>query len=124
MSATLLAGLSLPQGVPLRSPNGAYHLVVQADGNLVLYVSQHFHPANALWASGTNGRGEGPYRLDMQKDGNLVLYDRTDRPLWASNTHGRETSGARDKLEVRDDATLVLLRGSEVRWSFVDHKRN
>lgn len=123
MSATLLAGLSLPQGVPLRSPNGAYHLVVQADGNLVLYVSQYFHPANALWASGTNGRGQGPYRLDMQKDGNLVLYDGVNKPLWATDTHGRENSGARDKFEVRDDATLVLLRDSHVRWSFLDARR-
>src|SRR4051812_42801010 len=39
---TLLVGMSLPQGVPLRSNNSAYYLVVQGDGNLVLYTSPHF----------------------------------------------------------------------------------
>jgi hypothetical protein len=118
---TLLASLSLPQGVPLCSPNGAYHLVVQADGNLVLYRSSHFHPDNALWASQTQGRGSGPFRLDLQRDGNLVLYDGANNPTWATQTHGAAGSGHLDQLKLQDDRNLVLYRNGKARWSSGTH---
>ena len=57
-------------------------LVVQGDGNLVLYDAN----STALWNSGTNGQGVAPYRLVLQDDHNLVLYDGNDQPLWSTNT--------------------------------------
>lgn len=114
---TLLAGLSLPQGVPLRSKNGAYYLVVQADGNLVGYTSSDFRPENAFWSSATQGRGEAPFQLKMQRDGNLVLYGADDKPIWASLTHGALNSGSRDRLVLQDDRNLVVYRGRDARWA-------
>lgn len=59
-------------------------LVMQTDGNLVLYASN----GQALWSSRTNNRNG--YQTVLQSDGNFVLYDNTGRPIWASNTAGRQ----------------------------------
>eukprot|EP00485_Elphidium_margaritaceum_P020039 CAMPEP_0202719818 /NCGR_PEP_ID=MMETSP1385-20130828/134765_1 /ASSEMBLY_ACC=CAM_ASM_000861 /TAXON_ID=933848 /ORGANISM="Elphidium margaritaceum" /LENGTH=75 /DNA_ID=CAMNT_0049383187 /DNA_START=29 /DNA_END=253 /DNA_ORIENTATION=+ len=61
-------GGALAQETYLRSANGAYYAKMQGDGNFVVYVSNHFVPKNALWESGTNGKGSAPYKLCMQKD--------------------------------------------------------
>jgi len=120
--AVLLPGGSLPQEVPLRSANGAYFLVVQADGNLVGYTSCHFHRTNSFWASGTQHKGVAPFRLVMQLDGNLVLYDANNNPTWSAATHGREGSGAHDRLVIQDDRNIVLYRdGHIVRWATNTH---
>lgn len=63
------------------SCQGNAHLVLQGDGNVVLY-----HDATPLWHSGTAGRAAS--KLVMQGDGNLVLYDTSGRPLWNSFTYG------------------------------------
>ena len=60
---------------------GPYELVMQSDGNLVIYGSQ-----GPTWASGTYGKGVAPYKLAMQEDGNLVVYDSRGSATWASNT--------------------------------------
>lgn len=89
-----------------------YNLIMQNDGNLVLYRTHFGLP---LWASNTNGNpvdhtvmqsdgdlvayspqggrywntGTGGHpgaRVVIQDDGNLVVYDSTNNPLWASNT--------------------------------------
>ncbi len=118
---TLLVGMSLPQGIPLRSNNGAYYLVVQGDGNLVLYASSHFHEENMLWRSHTAGEGMAPFQLKVQEDGNLVLYDATGRATWApeglnlgtrGHTHGHR------HLMLQDDGNLVLYNHKkEARWA-------
>lgn len=58
-------------------------LVLQGDGNLVLYNAN----GRAIWASDTDGKDVD--RAIFQNDGNFVLYDRSNRPVWASNTVGR-----------------------------------
>ena len=57
-------------------------LVVQSDGNLVLYDAA----SQPLWNTGTHGQGVAPYRLVLQDDYNLVLYDGNGQPLWSTNT--------------------------------------
>ncbi|NQX03851.1 hypothetical protein HQQ82_03455 [Rathayibacter sp. VKM Ac-2856] len=112
-SSTLFAPAALYAGEGLRSGNGAYRAVMQADGNLV--VSGRTGP---IWSTGTStcgdffsidedgymavaGRGSAswtalpryfvnvgpavpPYRLVMQDDGNLVQYDGRGRASWSS----------------------------------------
>lgn len=58
-------------------------LTMQGDGNLVLYDST----SKALWSSGTAGNS-GAY-LALQTDGNLVIYSSANSPLWSSSTNGR-----------------------------------
>ena len=93
----------------LRSDDGRYRVVMQGDGNVVVYG-----PAGAVWSSGTSGTGSslrfgtdgvlqivagdgavtwtavpaaggvGPFHLVMQSDGNIVAYDLHDRAVWSS----------------------------------------
>jgi hypothetical protein len=66
------------------SGNG-YVIVMQIDGNLVLY-NQNWQP---VWASGTDyGSSKSPYYLQMQSDSNLVIYGNSG-PVWATGTNGR-----------------------------------
>ncbi|MFJ1752284.1 glycoside hydrolase domain-containing protein [Kitasatospora sp. NPDC088134] len=80
-------------------------LVMQADGNLVLYRRSD---GGVLWSSNTWGN-PGAYAV-MQPDGNLVVYraGRSDPggALWSTNTWGN--SGAYALLQ--DDANFVIYR--------------
>ena len=83
---TLRPGEELAQGESVVSPNGKYRLILQHDGNLVLYVTAN---DTALWDSRTVGQSD--RRLVMQHDGNLVLYElplTQLKALWHSGTHG------------------------------------
>lgn len=99
----------LATNVYLESQNEAYFAVMQSDGNFVVYVSPHFVSANALWASGTHGKGVGPFKLVMQSDNNLVVYDSKGTPTWASGTHNRGSQPA--KLIMQNDGNLVIYDG-------------
>jgi len=88
-------------GQRLRTAAGNYYLVLQTDGNLVLYSS-----TRALWATGTDGKQTA--FLAMQGDGNLVLYDTNHKPLWYSGTAGVGPS----KLVMQDDGNLVVYTNS------------
>jgi hypothetical protein len=79
------------------SSNGRYKLVMQSDGNLVIYSINH-----ALWSSRTAGRS--PSKLVMQSDGNLVIYDTQNRAYWSSITSGRGSS----RLVMQTDGNLVI----------------
>ncbi|MER5640307.1 glycoside hydrolase domain-containing protein [Kitasatospora sp. NPDC002227] len=81
-------------------------LVMQHDGNLVLYRKRDGAP---LWASGTYGN-PGAYAV-MQPDGNLVVYRKGGNAsaggaLWASGTFWSPGAYA----AVQDDANLVVYR--------------
>jgi len=99
-------------GFTLRSPNHRYVLVLQHDGNLVLYKT----PGIAVWQSTTYGAlpatggwmgGDGNLVLAnargvrwqsgtaghpnayavLQDDGNFVIYSTTGRALWNTGVH-------------------------------------
>ncbi|MER7951309.1 trypsin-like serine protease [Streptomyces sp. NPDC096079] len=100
-------GETLRPGDELESENAK--LVMQADGNLVLYHITGGTGRNAaLWASNTGGK-PGAFAT-MQADGNFVVYAKDGKvgdasaALWASGTHNN--AGAR--LELQGDANLVV----------------
>jgi hypothetical protein len=84
-------------GQSIDTADRRFHLILQRDGNLVLYS-----PTKALWASGTDGKMIS--FLAMQRDGNLVLYERSYRPLWYSGTAGFNLA----RLIIQQDGNLVL----------------
>ncbi|MGI5132596.1 hypothetical protein ACQEVB_37740 [Pseudonocardia sp. CA-107938] len=99
-------GATLAPDDQVRSNNGQYTLVMQQDGNLVLYAK----PDKAIWDSRTQGSG---LRAVMQQDGNLVVYTPDDKPLYDTATGGHP--GA--KLAVQDDGNLVIYgKGGDVLW--------
>jgi hypothetical protein len=104
--AVLSAGQRLNPGQSLISPNGYYRLVLQGDGNLVLY-GPGGGPTGALWATNTS---DGAH-LDMQSDGNLVLYKANNvTAAWASWTQNNPGSW----VQLQDDGNLVVYRPGAV----------
>lgn len=99
MADRLHPNQTLTSGQGITSNDGRCLLVMQADGNLVLYESIP-GGRRPLWASNT---GAGGSRAVMQGDGNLVVYAPSNQPLWASNTG---TPGA--ILVLQDDANTVV----------------
>ncbi len=61
----------------LVTDNGSFQLIMQQDGNLVLYKTANL-AATAIWASHTNGQAVGQ-----------VIYTLAQKPIWASHTQGR-----------------------------------
>lgn len=59
------------------------HMILQEDGNLVIY-NKYKYP---IWASNSHRSTFSNYELHMQKDGNLVIYTPDGHPIWASNTN-------------------------------------
>ena len=93
----------------MTSQNGAYKLILQEDGNLVLYAGD-----DSVWSTKTNGQSV--QRAEVQADGNFVLYT-ADKPVWAS-----QTKGAKDvRLTLQDDRNLVLYASSGPAWSSNTH---
>ena len=90
----------------LGSCDGRFDLVLQGDGNLVLYQAGW-----ALWHTSTHGNS-GAWAA-FQEDGNLVVYSAWDTPLWSSESHGHW--GA--ELAVQDDGNLVIYDGSTAVWA-------
>jgi len=100
----LVENQTLKIGDSLLSYDERFRLVLQGDGNLVLYS-----PYRAVWSTQTQGKGGA--RLVMQNDGNLVLYRADWTPVWSSNTAKR---GGGSKLIPQTDGNLVTYTPS---WS-------
>ncbi|WP_327067733.1 ricin-type beta-trefoil lectin domain protein [Kitasatospora sp. NBC_01302] len=88
-------------------------LVMQADGNLVLYALK---TGQALWASGTYGK-VGPHpQADMSGWGNLEISDAASpgQPVWSPTTGYRPGAHA----VVQDDCNFVVYDGNnQAVWS-------
>jgi hypothetical protein len=92
----LLPGQQLNPGQSKVSCDGRFTLVMQGDGNLVLYQQ-----GRALWNTQTNGRGG--HHAVMQSDGNFVLYvgsHKDGTPV--SQNHSPRGPHARDGYFVPD----------------------
>ncbi|WP_307782033.1 protein kinase [Streptomyces sp. MBT65] len=80
-------------------------LIMQPDGNLVLYDAA----GTAHWASRTQGEGN---TAVLQEDGNLVVYDAQHQALWSSNTEGAD--GA--TLKVLETGNMVIATDTRIVW--------
>ncbi len=93
----LTNGATLLPDQYLLSPNHAYKLLYQTDGNLVLYRGDGL----ALWASNTGGQTPG--QVIMQADGNLVIYGPSGAQF-ATDTYGNPNA----VLLLQNDGNLVI----------------
>lgn len=94
----LYAGERLTAGQKIVSDSGKLSLVMQSDGNLVLYAPG----SSARWDTNTQDN-PGAYAT-LQTDGNLVVYTAAGKALWNAGTGG---SGAAF-LQIQDDGNVVL----------------
>ncbi|MFH8533974.1 protein kinase [Streptomyces tendae] len=90
-------------GDSLRSARA--ELVMQPDGNLVVYDEKH----EARWAANVFGEGNSAV---FQEDGNLVIYDADSEPVWSSGSEGHQ--GA--VLVLLADGNVVIKQGGDVVW--------
>jgi peptidoglycan hydrolase-like protein with peptidoglycan-binding domain len=102
----LNSGEALGVGQQLLSANKKFRLVMQPQGNLVLY-----NGPTAIWY--TNKAGLTGKRAVMQKQGNFVLYDGAGKAIWY--TSGGGNPGA--FLLLQDDGNLVIYQGKAPIWS-------
>ncbi|XP_043923937.1 mannose-specific lectin-like [Protopterus annectens] len=102
MSSTdrLKAKESLFKGERLISKSGQYEVVLQNDGNFVVYKR------TPRWASNTHGHPN-VVNICMQYDNNLVIYE-PNNPIWHSSTWNSTSN--RCVLRVQDDGNLVIYR--------------
>jgi hypothetical protein len=110
-SDRLVTGQILRAGQYIQSKDKRYTLLVQTDGNLVLYGPGY----HVLWSAGVGGQGSADSFLGMQSDGNVVLYKyRGGRALWASNTVGTGVT----RLVMQTDGNLVAYTASgQAKWA-------
>jgi hypothetical protein len=98
----------LGAGQRLVSTDGRFSLVMQTDGNLVIYG-----PGGPTWSSNTAGSGGS--RVVMQGDGNLVMYTAAGAPVFATNTRGAAAA-----LVMQNDSNLVEYTSSGPVWASND----
>jgi hypothetical protein len=87
----------LSEGEALFSQNRRFFLIMQLDGNLVLYRDAWV----PLWSTSTFGSG---HRALFQPDANLVVYGSDWTSLWASHSNGHWGGD----LTVENDGNLVI----------------
>lgn len=95
-SKTLASGATLASGTQLLASTA--RLVMQADGNLVIYSTKS---GQKLWSSNTSGHPGAT--ATMGTDGNLTVKDTTGTTLWSTGT---STPGSFARIQ--DDNQLVV----------------
>lgn len=93
---TLRVGEELGLGQSLTG--GAYTLILQPDGNLVLTEPD----GKVVWAAQTHGQGV--QRATLQNDGNFVIYKGDGSAAWSTETNGKSV----DRLVVQPDRNVVI----------------
>ena len=113
----LTTGQYLSVGDYLVSDNGQFFVVMQSDGNFVLY--QGSGPSNNqgyIWSISHTSLPTGQYFAIMQNDGNFVVYHGTgpsdnQGAIWATNTNGQP--GGQFFAIMQNDGNFVLYQGSD-----------
>ena len=77
----MVGGTQLAINQLILSPNKSFKLLMQPDGNLVVYQTKD---QKVMWASNT--MNSGAIVAKMQPDGNFVLYNANNSAKWASGT--------------------------------------
>ena len=104
---TIFAGAGqLAIGQPYYSANLQYRLIMQSDGNLVLYDSAN----NAVWHSVTYGNpGSNCF---LQSDGNFVIYNQNGQPIWHTYTNGNDGAS----LQISNDGKIRIRKNNQTLW--------
>lgn len=148
----LVAGDELRIGEAIGGPSGSGGqgaLIMQSDGNLVLYNARNKFPlwwtldatgpgakvarmqtdgnfvvygGQKIWSSNTAGN-PGAY-LEVQSDGNMVIYTKDRRALWNTNTANwsrieKHTASPLEMLTAPEKAALEIITGKQIQITSV-----
>ncbi|OPB92594.1 hypothetical protein [Elizabethkingia occulta] len=100
LSQSFTPGSELTRNTWYNSSNGAYSLVFENDGNLVVYDSS----GAITWNSETEGEGS---RTIFQRDGNLVIYNTEDNAVFSTDTNNKGATG----LSLQNNGSLIIYDG-------------
>lgn len=98
---TLNLGDKLKPGESICSPNKAYRLVYQTDGNLVTYKTDG---SGAVWASASNSSNPGYVAVDTY--GQLQVFNNSGVSIWTSKQNSSWTSST-VTAKLQNDGSLV-----------------
>lgn len=116
LGQTLISGTAIDR---LVSPNGRYTLLLQRDGNLVLYDPTGVATWAASWDAVHWAFGDPAmfHRLCLQsRDGHLVIYNSKGFATWWSNTNS--VPPAVSSLSLANNGRLTLEdKDGNVLWS-------
>ena len=109
------AGVRMPAGSTVWSPDGAEALNIQPDGNTVLYTGGDYPntPTQVPWWSNTDG--EDVAYAEVTEDGVLGLYDADDGPIWLSPAPATAPPGSPYLLV--DDGMYTQQASGQAIWS-------
>jgi hypothetical protein len=118
----LTTNMKLNPNEYITSLNGQSVLIMQTDGNLVMYSGS----STARWSSGTNGH-PGAY-LIVQPDGNVVVYAPNGQPLWWTGTNSvtrftMQTDGNLVGYDINNQWKWQSNTGGQPAWTYkeTDH---
>ncbi len=90
----------IPFWSPRSDNQSAVILIMQSDGNLVIYDGQQWgriqqgeQPGGAVWNSGTYNN-PGAF-LRLQDDGNMFITNQSNQIVWQTNTSVIQSKGAK-----------------------------
>jgi hypothetical protein len=114
----LAMGESLAEGQMLKSPNGKYAMVMQGDGNLVVYGDLGTSTQTVVWASNSQkGASTDAARFAVQDDYNLVVYA-GNTAVWSSNTYLLKSKiPGPITIVLQDDGNVILYGQNAIVWS-------
>ena len=107
----MVGGTQLAINQLILSPNKSFKLLMQPDGNLVVYQTKDM---KVMWASNT--MNSGAIVAKMQPDGNFVLYNAGNSAKWASGTNGRP-GAILNLLDTGDLVVYTSLSNFTVLWT-------
>ncbi len=91
----------------LRSTDRHYQLLMQRDGNLVVYDTTD---GTAIWETATSAPNS---RVIMGPGGSMTVYGPQGKELWSSNTNGYPGAYAR----LQTDGNLVIFQKGVALWA-------
>jgi YD repeat-containing protein len=97
------------------SANGRYQLIMQPDGNLVIYDLQN--NGQAIWNTATFSNSGARFSFQAN-DGNLVIYNANGTAIWNAGSQN-DAASKNGFLRLQNDGNLVLCtaNGSRAIWN-------
>ncbi|EFA75695.1 hypothetical protein PPL_10748 [Heterostelium album PN500] len=101
----------------ITSENGIYHLVMQQDGNLVLYRGSKWVNQYAEWSSKTYGVSpHSPFTATVTSDGNIMVMDGHHRMIWQSGSSCHKQGPFYLQVTNYGSLNLTNIHGEQI-WS-------